>query len=153
MLAAYFLSNRQASDFPGKNRADRKFPKWHVSCVLRCKRGQQVGPMNFRDFRKAGHWPTLLAAFLYFDFSFMVWVTLGPLIIYISRDLNIAVEEKFTLVAIPILAGALLRLPVGMLADHFGGKRTATVAQLLVIAAMAYAWVFGLSGILDVQVL
>lgn len=112
-----------------------------------------MGPMDFRDFRKAGHWPTLLAAFLYFDFSFMVWVTLGPLIIYISRDLNIAMEEKFTLVAIPILAGALWRLPVGMLADHFGGKRTATVAQSLVIAAMAYAWIFGLNSKLDVQLL
>ena len=107
--------------------------------------------MDFREFRKAGHWPTLLAAFLYFDFSFMVWVTLGPLIIYISRDLNIPVEEKFTLVAIPILAGAIFRLPVGMLGDHFGGKRTATFAQLLVIAAMAYAWVFGLKATLDVQ--
>ena len=109
--------------------------------------------MNFRDFRNTGHWPTLLAAFLYFDFSFMVWVTLGPLIVYIARDLDLAVAEKFTLVAIPVLAGALLRLPAGMLADHFGGKRTAVVAQLLVIAALAYAWLFGLAGKLDVQLL
>ena len=35
--------------------------------------------MNFRDFRKAGHAPTLLAAFFYFDISFMVWVLLGAL--------------------------------------------------------------------------
>lgn len=109
--------------------------------------------MDFGAFRKAGHWPTLLAAFLYFDFSFMVWVTLGPLIVYISTDLQIPVAEKFTLVAIPILAGALFRLPVGMLADHFGGKRTATVAQLLVIAAMAYAWIFGLTDKLEVQLM
>ncbi len=27
--------------------------------------------MNLRDFRKAGHWPSLLSAFLYFDVSFM----------------------------------------------------------------------------------
>ena len=32
-----------------------------------------------RDFWKAGHPPTLLAAFLYFDVAFMVWVMLGPL--------------------------------------------------------------------------
>lgn len=109
--------------------------------------------MDFRDFRKAGHWPTLLAAFLYFDFSFMVWVTLGPLIIYIARDLNIGVEEKLTLVAIPILAGAILRMPVGMLADHFGGKRTAIVAQLLVMSALALAWQFGLNSVTHVQLL
>jgi len=65
--------------------------------------------VNWKDFKKSGHWPTLLAAFLYFDFSFMTWVTLGPLIVYITRELNIPVGEKFTLVAIPILAGASLR--------------------------------------------
>ena len=35
--------------------------------------------MISRDFLKAGHTPTLFAAFLYFDLSFMVWVILGPL--------------------------------------------------------------------------
>lgn len=83
----------------------------------------------------------------------MVWVTLGPLIIYIARDLNISVEEKLTLVAIPILAGALFRVPVGMLADNFGGKRTAIVAQLLVITAIAYVWLIGLSGTIEVMAL
>src|SRR5439155_123067 len=33
--------------------------------------------MKFAEFKKAGHWPTLLAAFLYFDISFMAWVALG----------------------------------------------------------------------------
>ena len=69
--------------------------------------------MKFAEFKKAGHWPTLLAAFLYFDISFMAWVALGPLIVYIVRDMNLAVDEKFTLVAIPVLAGALLRVPMG----------------------------------------
>ena len=32
-----------------------------------------------KGFLKSGHLPTLLAAFLYFDLSFMVWVLLGPL--------------------------------------------------------------------------
>ena len=27
--------------------------------------------MNLKAFKQAGHWPTLLAAFLYFDVSFM----------------------------------------------------------------------------------
>ncbi len=79
--------------------------------------------MNFQDFKQAGHWPTLLAAFLYFDISFMVWVVLGPLSLYITQELGIPIEEKFTIVAVPILAGALLRVPMGMLADHIGPKR------------------------------
>ncbi len=59
--------------------------------------------MNLKAFKQAGHWPTLLAAFLYFDVSFMVWVMLGPLSLYITKELGLTVEEKFTIVAIPIL--------------------------------------------------
>ena len=109
--------------------------------------------MNWKDFKKSGHWPTLLAAFLYFDFSFMTWVTLGPLIVYITRELNIPVGEKFTLVAIPILAGAILRVPLGILCDHIGAKITGTIAQIIVIAGVAYASFAGLHSYLDVELL
>lgn len=109
--------------------------------------------MKFQEFKQAGHWPTLLAAFLYFDVSFMVWVMLGPLSLYITQDLQLPIEEKFGLVAIPILAGALLRVPLGSLADHFGAKRTGQIGQLLVMVALAYAWVFGLSSKLEVEIL
>ena len=33
--------------------------------------------MKISDFRKAGHTPSLIAAFLYFDVSFMAWVLLA----------------------------------------------------------------------------
>ena len=42
--------------------------------------------MNLRDFRRAGHFPTLLSAFLYFDVSFMVWMLLGALAPFIVAD-------------------------------------------------------------------
>jgi NNP family nitrate/nitrite transporter-like MFS transporter len=106
-----------------------------------------------REFLRAGHWPTLLAAFLYFDVSFMVWVALGPLSLYLSRDLGLTVDEKFMLVAIPILSGALLRIPLGMLADHLGSKRTAMIAQLIVIGGIAYAWLLGLHSKIEVEAL
>ncbi|MDJ1156996.1 nitrate/nitrite transporter [Chelatococcus sp. SYSU_G07232] len=102
--------------------------------------------MNLKDFKKAGHWPTLLAAFLYFDISFMAWVALGPLIIYITAGMNLPVEDKFTLVAIPVLAGALLRVPLGTIADHIGSKRTGVIAQVLVILATAWVLFFGLGS-------
>ena len=41
-----------------------------------------------KAFLKAGHLPTLFAAFLYFDFSFMVWVLLGPLGVAIAKQLT-----------------------------------------------------------------
>lgn len=108
---------------------------------------------SFDDFRRAGHWPTLLAAFLYFDISFMAWVAFGPLILYIARTLDLAVEDRFEIVAIPILAGALLRVPLGALADHLGAKATGAAAQAVVILAVAYAWLWGLHGKLEVELL
>jgi MFS transporter, NNP family, nitrate/nitrite transporter len=46
------------------------------------------------SFWKAGHTPTLLAAFLYFDLSFMVWVILGPLGVQIASDLKLDAAQK-----------------------------------------------------------
>jgi MFS transporter, NNP family, nitrate/nitrite transporter len=109
--------------------------------------------MDWREFKQAGHWPTLLAAFLYFDVSFMVWVVLGPLSIYLTQDLGLTVEEKFTLVAIPILAGALLRIPLGMLADHVGPKRAGQLGQFVVMTGLAYAGIFGLHSKIEVEIL
>lgn len=109
--------------------------------------------MDWKDFRRAGHWPTLLSAFLYFDVSFMAWVVLGPLMAYLSRDLGLPLEEQFSIVAIPILCGALLRMPLGMLADHIGPKRAGQAGQLIVIAAIAYTWIFGLNSKLQVELL
>ena len=67
-----------------------------------------------RYFLKAGHLPTLLAAFFYFDMSFMVWVMLGPLAVQMSADLNLSAAQKGFMVAVPVLAGALLRVVNGV---------------------------------------
>ncbi len=102
--------------------------------------------MNLQEFKRAGHWPTLLAAFLYFDVSFMAWVSLGPLIIYITKDMPVPVEDKLTLVAIPVLGGAFFRVPLGAIADTIGAKRTGLIAQLIVLLAVAFVCLFGLHG-------
>jgi len=109
--------------------------------------------MHFREFRQAGHWPTLVAAFLYFDVSFMVWVMLGPLSLYITQDIGLPVSEKFTLVAIPILSGAILRVLIGFLADAIGPKTTGLLAQLLVMAGLGWVALFGLHDRQQAQLL
>ncbi|CEF42702.1 nitrate transporter [Acetobacter senegalensis] len=93
-----------------------------------------------KGFLKAGNPRTLLAAFLYFDVSFMVWVLLGPLGISIAHDLHLNAGQKGLLVATPVLAGALLRVLAGALVDHFGPRRVAIGAQLLVIAGLFLTW-------------
>ena len=56
--------------------------------------------MKLSDLTRAGHWPTLLAAFRYSDFSFMVWTVLGPLSVQIGESLKLTPEEKGLVVAV-----------------------------------------------------
>ena len=95
--------------------------------------------MSFVDFLKSGHKPTLLSAFFYSDMSFMVWVLLGPLAVHIGRDLGLTVGQQYAMVAIPLLSGALLRIPVGALVDRYGPLRTGLVCQSVVIVALFVA--------------
>jgi MFS transporter, NNP family, nitrate/nitrite transporter len=101
-----------------------------------------VAGMN-KGFLRAGHLPTLIAAFLYFDLSFMVWVMLGPLGVQIAKDLHLEPGQKGLMVAIPVLAGAVLRIVIGVLVDHLKPKRAGTIAQIVVVAGLVAAWFFG----------
>jgi len=92
-----------------------------------------------KSFWKLGHTPTLLAAFLYFDLSFMVWVMLGPLGIQISNDLGLTAAQKGLMVATPLLAGAFLRIVMGLLVDHLKPKKAGLIAQVIVLAGLAWA--------------
>lgn len=100
---------------------------------------------GFSALRGQGHWPTLLAAFLYFDFSFMVWTMLGPLSSEIAETLAIngfimSETQKATLLSIPVLAGAILRIVLGFGVDKFGAKKTALFSQTIVILVLFYAY-------------
>jgi len=96
-----------------------------------------------KGFLRAGHLPTLVAAFLYFDLSFMAWVILGPLGVQIAKTLDLNAGQKGLMVAVPVLAGAFLRIFNGVLVDHFGPKRAGLFAQIVVIAGLAVAWLHG----------
>jgi NNP family nitrate/nitrite transporter-like MFS transporter len=100
--------------------------------------------MDRKSFLQAGHTPTLLAAFLYFDLAFMVWVMLGPLGVGIANDLGLTHAQKGLMVATPVLAGALLRIVMGVLVDRLSPKKAAIIGQVIVIAALAYAWLAGI---------
>jgi len=96
--------------------------------------------MKTTSFWKAGHTPTLLASFFYFDLSFMVWVLLGPLAVQISKDLGLTAAQKGLMVATPLLAGALLRIVMGVLVDHLKPKKAGVIGQVIVMAGLAWAW-------------
>ena len=96
------------------------------------------------EFWKAGHRPTLLAAFLYFDLAFMVWVMLGPLGVQIAKDLGLTHAQKGMMVATPVLAGAILRIFMGILVDHLTPKLAGAIGQVIVMVSLFVAWYFGI---------
>lgn len=98
------------------------------------------------SFWAAGHLPTLIAAFLYFDFAFMVWVMLGPLAPDISASLGLSPAQKGLMVAVPTLAGAVLRVVNGLLVDRIGPKRAGAISQVIVIAGLFTAWAVGVNS-------
>ena len=105
------------------------------------------------SFLKAGHPPTLFAAFLYFDLSFMVWVMLGPLGVQIAGDLGLSAAQKGLMVATPVLAGALLRVVAGIFVDHLKPKKAGVIAQLIVLTGLGWAQLNGISSFQQVLVL
>ena len=103
---------------------------------------------GFKALKGQGHGVTLFMAFLYFDMSFMVWTMLGPLSTEIGEALALTghlmtAGEKATLLSLPILSGALLRIILGFGVDKFGPKKTALGSQLIVITALLTAYFLG----------
>jgi NNP family nitrate/nitrite transporter-like MFS transporter len=98
--------------------------------------------MQLRGFLKAGHTPTLLCAFLYFDISFMVWVLLGALANSIVPEFGLNEQERGFMLAIPLLGGSLLRLVLGPLTDHIGARRTGIIGLALTMIPLLVGWLW-----------
>ena len=93
--------------------------------------------MSLREFRRAGHPPTLAAAFLYFDVSFMVWVLLGPLAPFLSESLKLTATQKGVLTAIPLLGGSFFRPILGWMTERYGGRRTGLIGLSVSLTLVA----------------
>lgn len=78
-----------------------------------------------------------------FAVSFAVWGLIGALAPTFTQNYRLSAKEKSLMIAIPVLLGALGRIPAGMLADRFGGRRV--FAALLLLAAIP-AVLIGLSN-------
>ncbi|WP_341675590.1 nitrate/nitrite transporter [Niveibacterium sp. SC-1] len=109
--------------------------------------------MDKKSFLQAGHTPTLIAAFLYFDLAFMVWVLLGPLGVQIANDLGLTPAQKGLMVATPLLTGAFLRIVMGVLVDQVKPKLAGAIGQVIVMAALFFAWKHGIKSYGEVLVL
>lgn len=115
--------------------------------------------MMNRAFLKAGHTPTLLCAFFYFDMAFMVWALLGPLGVQLAKTLHLSPSQKGLMVALPILSGAVLRILFGILVDRIKPRLAGIIGQCIVLATLlgtamigihSYPQVLGLGLLLGV---
>lgn len=88
-----------------------------------------------------------------FTTCFMIWMMLAVVGIPVKEQLGLSETEFGVLAAIPVLSGALVRVPLGMLTDRFGGRIVMfclMMASVLPIFLMQYAnayWQFLLIGL------
>lgn len=97
---------------------------------------------NYKAFLRSGHPPTLLAAFLYFDFSFAVWVMNGAMGPFITQSFHLSPAQTGFMVSVPTLAGAFMRFPLGVLSQYIGRKKAAIVEMSAIVIALLYGFFF-----------
>lgn len=82
----------------------------------------------------------LLLGSLAFAVTFAIWGLLSGLMPILKRELHLTATEASILVALPVALGSLGRLPAGLLADKFGGKR---IFLCILFLMLLPAWALG----------
>jgi NNP family nitrate/nitrite transporter-like MFS transporter len=88
-----------------------------------------------------------------FTVCFMVWMMFGVIGIPIKKTLNLNATEFGILTATPVLTGSLIRVPLGMWTDKYGGRivmfvlMLATVVPIWLIAYATEFWHFLVLGL------
>ena len=95
----------------------------------------------------------LIVSTLAFTVCFMVWMMFGVIGIPIKKSLNLNATQFGLLTATPILTGSLVRVPLGIWTDRYGGRIvmfTLMIATVIPIWLMSYAteyWHFLVIGL------
>jgi MFS transporter, NNP family, nitrate/nitrite transporter len=97
---------------------------------------------SFAQFSKSGHMPTLWASFMYFAFSCCIWVLNGAMAPFISESFHLSPAQKGLMLSIPIIAGAVMRFPLGVLAQYIGRKNATLVEMGLIVFALLFGFFF-----------
>lgn len=97
---------------------------------------------SLKTFLKSGHPPTLFASFLYFDFCFAVWVVNGAMAPFISEAFHLTPMQKGFMLSVPVLAGAFMRFPTGLLAQYITRKGAALLEMGMICVGLAYGFFF-----------
>ncbi len=87
----------------------------------------------------------LAVSTLAFTVCFMVWMMFGVIGIALQKQLHLSATEFGLLTAVPVLSGSLIRVPLGIWTDRYGGRIVMTVLMAVTVPAiwcMAYATQF-----------
>jgi MFS transporter, NNP family, nitrate/nitrite transporter len=98
-----------------------------------------------------GRTANLVLATWTFAITFWAWNLIGPLGTRYAEDLDLTATQKSLLVAIPVLVGAVGRIPVGALTDRYGGRRmlgVLSLASIVPVLLVTYAGNQGSYGLL-----
>nr|WP_263314955.1 nitrate/nitrite transporter [Mammaliicoccus sp. Marseille-Q6498] len=70
--------------------------------------------------------------------GFMVWSILAPLMPYISQDFNVPEGQKAIILAIPVILGSILRIPIGYYTNLLGSRLVFLVSFIILIFPVFY---------------
>ena len=86
--------------------------------------------------RKAQALAVLMVSTLAFTVCFMVWMMFGVIGIPIKKTLGLNATEFGLLTATPVLTGSLIRVPLGIWTDKYGGRIVMTVLMAVTVPAI-----------------
>jgi NNP family nitrate/nitrite transporter-like MFS transporter len=98
-------------------------------------------------------YPVLLSSTLAFTICFAVWMMFAILGIPLKTQLGLSDTEFGLIAATPVLTGSLIRVPLGIWTDRYGGRivffvlMLATVAPIWLLAYATQLWQFLLLGL------
>jgi len=84
-----------------------------------------------------GAWTTLASSTFAFTICFAVWMMFAVLGIPLKKELGLNETEFGLLAATPVLSGSLVRVPLGIWTDRFGGRM---VLFVLMLATVVPIW-------------
>lgn len=65
--------------------------------------------------------------------AFTAWAAFSPLIVHFGEMYDLSSTEQSILVAVPILLGSVMRIPVGILTEKYGGRKMYTGLLLFLV--------------------
>jgi NNP family nitrate/nitrite transporter-like MFS transporter len=78
----------------------------------------------------------LIVSTLAFTVCFMVWMMFGVIGIPIKKTLNLNATEFGLLTATPVLTGSLIRVPLGIWTDKYGGRIVMALLMAITVPAI-----------------